>query len=668
MSEWRLTLFRDDDETPLRGTVNPDGSVAEATCTTEAGQPFPYLMAPDSFAESEVDLAEGHSVIGQVNVRVLDVRTGADQATGWLTALLSADGYSALNGRRALVEQRDAASDTWFLLMDGIVGGVSLQEDYVTYALELRDIRERERKVKAFVNSDTSTIFPRGVLGGYGRQQVHVRIDGQELQHFNRWLIAPTVPVRGVYHVKESTWGVVDLRGLWKKNRVPPYLVVTKKMRDVLKPESRVVSGSHSFFRRYELTYPQARILWRRQGTQGWTEIRAPQRVAWNKKGMIDTGRAYTEDDGPSLRAAKFLTLGSIDPTELPQNGWAVEVVIGYNGPPSADYPLHLEGMTAGELLRDLYDGRYSPGQPDLGVRYDEAALLKLDTPVRARLTEPADDLRKWVEENVYRPLGAAPALDERGRISPIRYALPSGMDPDELLELNDENTAPDATWEHSAGDAVNHVVVTYARDYRVEEEDDPEGEVGRGDGLAELETTIEHVNIDSMALLGEKKLELELKLFRAVGGDDGSPVGGDVSDDTGFLLAQERAAQALDRFVFGAQSITAKCTRASTHALRVGDWVIAGMSWLPDYGSGRRGSNRLAQVVSIKDLDPAWREVRLVDAGPRMQPVPMPTPVVLDPDDTGAIPVQVLGIEAGTEAVVEFAVVSFDALGNPIA
>ncbi|HEX2093313.1 MAG TPA: hypothetical protein VHG28_12975 [Longimicrobiaceae bacterium] len=676
MSNWRLTLFGDDDATPLAGTVLGE-MVVEASCSTEPSHPRPFLLVPETLAESEVDLAEGSSVIGQVNVRVLDRRlVETDQRTGWLTRLLAVPGTgigageSALNGRRALLEQTDDGQ-SWFVVMDGIVGGVRLDDSLVTYSLEIRDARERERKVRAFLRADTATILPRGVLGGYGRY-------GIGWSGYTGWLVPPTQPMVGVYRRESTTQGRVDVSGMWrgkKRKDVPPALVVTPKILETIKAEATQVGKRRRFFKkpiiRYRNVYARVRLPWRYQGSgAAWNEIRSPVAYQWGSQGLIRTKRgplSVSDEDRPVVTGVREVVLASIDAT-LPANGSRVEVIVAYNGPPSEDYPLHLEGMTAGELLKELYDGVYSvepedldttdgePPLPPLKVRYDAAAVLALDTPVRARITEPVDDLREWVQEHVYKPLGAAPALDPHGRVSPIRYALPP-VDR-ELTTLDDAVTAAGAGWEHAGSDAVNHVIVRYKRDFRIPLDDDPAGERSTGDGLSQVEATLERIHAPSVEALGDKSLELEMELFRAVGGVEGEAITGNVDSETAFALAMARADQALDRFVYGAQQVRARCRRPATAHLRVGDWVFVNLSWLPDYRTGRRGGARLAQIIAVKDLDPAWRELTLVDAGPANQAHPL-FPTLGTPAATGdgVVEVPVTSIPVGGEARVEYAV-----------
>jgi hypothetical protein len=43
-----------------------------------------------------------------------------------------------------------------------------------------------------------------------------------------------------------------------------------------------------------------------------------------------------------------------------------------------------------------------------------------------------------------------------------------------------------------------------------------------------------------------------------------------------------------------------------------VGDWLIVNLSWMPDYVTGRRNLFGLAQIVSLGELDCAWRNPTL--------------------------------------------------------
>src|SRR5690606_9445901 len=178
------------------------------------------------------------------------------------------------------------------------------------------------------------------------------------------------------------------------------------------------------------------------------------------------------------------------------------------------------------------------------------------------------------------------------------------------------------------------------------------------GDGIVSREVVVEHRAPDwAIGLMGEQPHEIDGSIFRAIGGPDGEPVTGDVTDETGAQIALQRAIETLDRWLFGGQVSTCRILAAAFPGLRVGDWVIDSRSWRPNYATGQRGGPRLAQVMSVRELNPAWLEVTLVDAGPAEQPVQPPTLGTLSVTDDGVVSVPVTAVPAGGEAAVYYAV-----------
>ena len=185
---YELTVFADDDTAELFDV------------STDPAHARPYLKAPTSFPEQEVDFAKGTASIGQINLQVVDVPTDpTDQDTGYMTAQLAEaagwsanQGHSTLMGHRALLtENVDGGGAT--TVIDGVIRSVRLLETFATYELEIRDIRERERNAKAFLNTTTPTVLPRGVLDGYGETQPNLPITF-------RFPIMPTSPIIANYH------------------------------------------------------------------------------------------------------------------------------------------------------------------------------------------------------------------------------------------------------------------------------------------------------------------------------------------------------------------------------------------------------------------------------------------------------------------------------------
>ena len=168
---WDLTLFGDDDVTPILGTADVDGNPIEpsfTSLTVEDGGVRPYLDVPDRGPDESVDPLSCTARISAMTVRLLDKRQACDQATGILTGLLpDAENYNQLVGRRVVVRRLTANLEV-FVLCDGIVSSVRMRDDLVTYDVYLKDRSERLRKTSLFQKNNTISVFPEGLRDGYG--------------------------------------------------------------------------------------------------------------------------------------------------------------------------------------------------------------------------------------------------------------------------------------------------------------------------------------------------------------------------------------------------------------------------------------------------------------------------------------------------------------------
>ncbi len=615
-------------------TVFDDDDVAELfDVSTDPAHARPYLKAPTNFPEQELDFAKGAASIGQMNLEIVDVRTDAtDQDTGYFTGqLATAGGFSALNGHRALVTE-DIGSGA-VTILDGVIKGVKLLDTFVTYSLELRDIRERERKAKAFANTDTPTILPRGVLAGYGVQ----------LGSF-RFPLQPTAPLTAFYRADSATRGEFELT---EGAAQIPELKLTEPMREALESISPLAASPEV------LVFDRWKVLWRDTAAGGaYTEL---TRIAHTHASLPGSGGRFPYTAGGGIILGVRVN-NLVDSDTLPSNGQAVDIIIQYDGPVTSDWAFHLQDLTVGELLRNLYRGDYSVEDPR--IRYNEAALLLLTTPVRLRLEEPIEDIREWTEENAYPIAHAVPTLNADGEIAPITYLLPdSTVTP---TTIDNSNARPaGGGWNHGTQDAINLVKVTYLRDFRVPPTDDADDLQALSDQIHTREIEEEHRIQDSIDLLGEQPLELKSVLLRSVGNSAGGPVFGDVTDETGSQVASRITRMATDRFALGAQYFDLFGDRADSdiEALKTGDWCLVNVSWMPDYVSGERGLARLAQVVSRRNVDGAWTALGLIDAGSDAAPFATPTLGTVTVDAAGVVSVPVTALAAGSECRVDYAV-----------
>lgn len=618
---YELTVY-DSDDTTVLFTVSTDPNAADPE--------KPYMKALADFAEQEVDFARGAASIGQANAQIVDVLTDPlDQTTGWFTGVLAdANGVSQVNGHRARLRENLGAG--FAVILDGVVYGVRLLDTYVTYELEIRDIRERERKLKAFERTDTPTIIPRGVLNGYGR-----------LSGCTRWPIPPTRPLTATYLQYTSTVGDILFSGASEQARAE--LRVTGGMRTALESIAPVDASREVY------VYDRWKVLWRDKATGGaYTTL---TQIAHAHPSLPDGGGRAPFRAGGGVTFA-LLVNNVVSGATLPSNGQEIEVIVQYDGPVTEDWRYHLQGLTAGEFLRNGYRGDYSLNPQN--IRYDEAALLALTTPIRARLGEPIEDFRKFAEEHVYPLVHAAPTLNDDGEISPTTYLIPDASVT--LPELNDSNTRPvGGGWSHGAEDSITAVEVHYLRDFRTAETEDESGNrIAMEDRIRSVEEV--HVEFDDEAveLLGWNEIVIESELLRTVGTASGLPMSGDVVDEAGERIARRAGHALLDRFSRGGQYVERIGLRddADVEALRYGSYVAFGFAEMPDYLSGERGSSRLGQVVSRRNIDANWCHLRIVDAGSSAAPFGQPTLGAPTVTDAGVVTIPVTALASGDPAV----------------
>lgn len=656
----RLTIFQDDDVTPLVGTVDGSGNVTDPTCSTDPAHARPYLLRIMEQAESEIDLIEGSSTIGQLNVEILDRRTVlGNQATGWFTAILGgASGFGTIIGRRILVEQQ-ATSGSWYTLINGVAGDLELNDDYVTYKIPIRDIRERERDVPLFNQSDGSlSIFPPGPVNGYGRIQSIDFVYGTSISE--PWLVKPVQGVKAKFVVDplNSNVGlamVTDLRGMRQDgdafNRIQtishaaPYFGAAITLTDSSK-----------------MTYRDVGVRWRVWNSgSAWNVIRhmpyftgtafSSWMSAFNHgireyKGWF--GSVSIEKGNPFIVMSTTNNSGA---TALPTTNTDIELQLIYFGVPTEELPMLIE-KNLGQLLKDCYDGVYSTEAPR--VLYDSTAMTAFiaSTPLaRVKVTKAEKNMRDWVEKNVYKPTGSAPAIAPNGKITPVRYTLPdSGTS---LIQLDDTNIC-EGSWRHSYKDVVNKIVFKYIRE--VSQTGKPVEKFFFDIPVDERDVEYVEVNT-SAALFGPHTVEYDPETFRAWSNLGNSYVSGNIVDEIGTQLAKARGKDILDRFSYGAQRFSVSVRRSATGManLKVGDWIQIASSWMPDYTTGQRGINRIGQIVRIQDMDPATRALEIIDGGPFTTPLAQPTFSTLT-NVGGRVGVQIDSIPTGGIARADYA------------
>jgi hypothetical protein len=659
-----FTIFKPtDDLVPLFGNADAQGNVTVASFSTDPTHPRPYLKLVENVGESTIDFLTGGSVIGQMQIELVDVRIDpADQDSGFVTYMLADDSADTqLLGCRGVFRQLNQLG-VMEVVFDGVIGPILLNPDtLVTFSIQLRDARERERKLRCFDYANSTCIFPRiGPADGWGYPTRYSDVTGWE--KFGDPVYPPVTGFSGTYHDFVGVGGYFTL--IADKASIEQNVALNSKYGDTWKNYGEAVRipasgtlidlGGGVFVPTNILdTFCHPNIIVEWLGNDHvWHQCNSPKASlallpSWSTTNAFAFGPVSEKDQRERLILVQF----AYDPTDAslshPANNATVQFRVKSNREPTETVPLYIE-ENFGTLLREIYDGNHSRGTV-MPVRFEEAAMgaMERETPIaRARITAPVDDGRAWTQEHVYKICGYAPA-SRNGLVVPIKYEIPSAEEP--LLLLDNSNVIS-ATWSHAPDNIVNEVVVEYERDLV------PANITG---GLVDVTTqrvVIQRDRINSQSRNGTKPLNYKPVTIRAVVPASAALVS--TSDETGTVLGMKRAEEALRRFTFGAQTCEVECDLTPyVAAAKEGDWVLFSPTWLPDYQSRKRGMNRLMQIAKVSRMQPWKRGFSLIDAGPYDQPVGLPTIGGMTENSDLSLTLTVTSVPAGGKVEVQYAI-----------
>jgi len=519
-----------------------DGKRVAWEVGTDEYHPNPYLCVPENYGEQELDIVHGAATLAQVEWVVVDrPQVVADQDSGWMTERLGSGGVGILHGRRMRMLRYIDYERGWVVIADGPCSAPRMDDSYAAFRGVIRDTRDTERKVRAFVRSD-AWLLPMGLEDGWG---AYVDEDGDD-----QWLVPATDPLVGEYSYDGTDVhaGSVSLDDYWLSGPPPGVETVAEDIVVSGSIEQAFIAEAQELGDPYPIlwTWPDLEVLWRLEGSSDdWTVV-VPTDL-WpgvpNQAKPVGAGKWWRSlapcfdvelADGTEIRAPYGIMLrGRAASGTFPTDGQRVEIAVRFAGSPTSWAPKHIEGITTGQLLKNLYDGLYSYRDALTGeviptrIRYNEADLLKMTDPVRLRITEPVDDARDWAEEMIYAPTGWVPALDNDGQISPKSQVPPRTFDGE--LRISNAVTEPSPEW--SAGERIVNVLrYTYPRYYRVDIED-----ADAIDRLVARDVTHEYRDPSSIELLhNEQSVEYNGLSFASPGDPDGEPFGS-VFDEWGY-------------------------------------------------------------------------------------------------------------------------------------
>jgi hypothetical protein len=587
-----------------------DGETIAFTVTTDPASDHAYLMPPDNYGAREIDPVSGAASIGTVDVQIVDpAQIPGDQDGGWMTERLD-----QIFGRRCRLRRYVSQLEGFYTIADGPAGAPRMSADYASFAFSIRDTREGERRLRPFSTGGATALVPFGPIEDWG----------EDPDSPGSPLLAAVTPLIGRSLVQFNSTageyvGQILLNDYFDFVSTPG----TVQMDPLVELSDDAIAALKGVNFGERSGYPSADVLWRIAGSgDPWNVARPspPALYAALNLGGIQTGVR----EGTSLAKSGLLSLLVYwNATELAgfptesENDTEIEVILRHRGAPSDEIPYYFDG-TLGALLTALYDRTLETGPTfggdvhdplgfdDVpssffggGVRVDAAALAAIDTPVLLRQTEAVDDGRAWAESNLYAPSGWIPSLDAEGRISPVSRARPDTID-GPLIE--DDNTEPSPDW--NAGERVVTVIrYNYLR-YFVPPAF-PVLETGT-DGLAVREVTVEYRDPAAIDRHGEQVEEFDATAFGAIGNSSGQAIDGE--PEVADILASAARYEVLERYRDGAQAIVVNVRRSTVPGLRDGTFLPVQLSWLPNFGTGRRGMNlTAAQVLSLENLNCEW-------------------------------------------------------------
>lgn len=627
-----LTFFSDD-TTTIDGAVLAAGavpSVAQTTCGTGPDHARPALLTVLEGLDATIDIVQASAAIGALAFYVQDNRRTADQATGWLTNILSdVNGQTQLMGQRLSFKQVDQYGTEYNI--DLLITDIELQDNKTTYKITTRDMRERERTLTLFYSAEQVVVWPShlwdtrntGLRDGYGYSnpgdpsRLLLKPSGGVKAVFRKWAPDPNVPA-GLFEFDSQPY--IDLGSGGPKDwdvLIRPYNIYTD---GVYLPATATALGTT----RSTAKLTGMIVEWRPWGSSPgfpWTQLRnmpewgnntTPTLGPWLPGFLSGVLKGDTSGNMQALLRGVQVTWD--DMTLLPTDGQVIEVRVLSGLPPSETTPFYFEG-TFGQFLKNCYDGVYSSsGVP--AIRYNAAVMadLVIHSPIlRLIKTNSEAEGLVWLQENWYKPMRMIPLINEAGEIVPTSYDLP---DPSVAVTVLDNTNVEAADWSHGSADAVNAIEFTYKRDY-----------LDVHNSLQSIDVHADRLNAPGIVRVGQRTLKLAPETVRDVTFNINASYGRAETTDLGYYLQLQISAQLLNRLNLGGQRLIVKALRfdPAVRALKAGQWVQVTLSWPPDYVTKLRGIDRLMQVMHVKDTSPILREFTLLDAGPFDQPLAAP-------------------------------------------
>lgn len=568
---WRLRLHEVD-------TVIPEDASVEYAFNVEIGE-------PPSVGGQVVRPLEGRTESQPWSIKLVDVGSAVTSTLG------DASNRAHLLNRIADISVSYDGGLTYVILATGRVSEIQLN-GLAAYTVNVVDERLVERNTTIFEGSagTTSLWIPGFVGGSYGPFENLNWFDGLTTYPYARFSEAS----------RSSTASIVDVR---PDTTDGGPLSLGRLIEDDLKADA--AAG---------LVDVTAQV-----GNFDTFRLRLVGEVA--DREILGVAPAGVGDRFYTYRSEVFniRKLMIVDPSDTMPTSSSDGYLYMPGSDPTEDNPLHIEA-TPVELLKDIYDGTYSNG---VGPRYDSAALVALAFRLRGegigtlrwRIKATAN-MARWVEDNIYKPLGIVPLIKADGSLKPVKvYPTPIEVSDTEQLEDFTESNCRILDWRHAADESVNVIRGTYLVESQYNRVALTEGGKSALDLIEETEKEVEVVRDGNP--FPRRVHELELNGWHTKG-------------EAEAVLAH-RGREIFEMFGYGPLYVRLMAIDAVSDA---GDYVVVKHSALPAFNSAR-GSSRIMLVLS-RTRHAAGDEYHLIDVGQKLQPLSAPTVTV---QQTGSDP-----------------------------
>lgn len=605
--------------------------------------PGHLLSAVPRVSGQSVDVVEGHTESRPSSLRIID-------ANAALTShLANAQGEMHLLGR--LVDLQESEDKTnWTTVQVGRLSDLS-ETDPGEWVLQISDERWLERNSEIFTTTHTTQVWPSGL------KETWKGFKPTGLKSYIAWGFDEIDPSTSTWNAPYTIMGFVVASG---KDLSFSSSVISFLNSDLVEfPVPRQVNGTGNF---KNLRAQIRGYAYEVVGFGKWGEEDILHGVSTYDSSADEDDRDDTDiiwivvpDTHPRPQLADAVSLHA--PTAEPSEVLPYHVGMAgdrYGTPTGSIHPF--------ELCRRIYE--------DIGVRFDNAALQALidddSYPEIAIRVTSKQKAFEFLEENIYKPFGVVPFINNNGEISPKSVRLPQNLNTDALFSFNNSNLAEEGhpTFEHTSRDVVNSIRFHYqsliSRFGRIDPEASPFSARASRDWWADgLMGRDAHHDVDisegqSSSVFGKNRLEVELHGVDAGGW---SNLGAYFTDFVQPLaptlesLFNKITPEVFNRFKDG--PIRGSFTGLlSTDVVEPGDFVLLENTTLPNPAINARGGGRIVQIVS-KDRSVTGPTFSFIDVGPSLQPLPAPT-LTLRTVDEETIEYTIGGIPAGGQAQVE--------------